>query len=50
MELTVHGLTKQHKDNRAVDRVDLRLTEGINGLLGANGAGKTTLMRMLGGI
>ena len=50
MELTVHGLTKQYKDKRAVDRVDLRLTEGINGLLGANGAGKTTLMRMLCGI
>ena len=30
--------------------MDLRLTEGINGLLGANGAGKTTLMRMLCGI
>ena len=50
MELTVHGLTKQYKDKRAVDRVDLQLTEGINGLLGANGAGKTTLMRMLCGI
>lgn len=50
MELTVHGLTKQYKDKCAVDRVDLRLTEGINGLLGANGAGKTTLMRMLCGI
>ena len=50
MELTVHGLTKQYKDKRAVDRVDLRLTEGVNGLLGANGAGKTTLMRMLCGI
>ena len=50
MELTVHGLTKQYKDKRAVDRVVLRLTEGINGLLGANGAGKTTLMRMLCGI
>ena len=50
MELTVRGLTKQYKDKRAVDRVDLRLTEGINGLLGANGAGKTTLMRMLCGI
>ena len=50
MELTVHGLTKQYKDKCAVNRVNLRLTEGINGLLGANGAGKTTLMRMLCGI
>lgn len=50
MELTVRELTRQYKDKRAVDGVSLRLTEGINGLLGANGAGKTTLMRMLCGI
>ena len=50
MELTVRRLTKQYNDKCAVDRVELRLTEGINGLLGANGAGKTTLMRMLCGI
>ena len=50
MELTVRELTKRYKDKRAVDNVSLRLTEGINGLLGANGAGKTTLMRMLCGI
>lgn len=50
MELTVRELTKQYKGKRAVDNVSLRLTEGINGLLGANGAGKTTLMRMLCGI
>ena len=50
MELTVRDLTKQYKDKKAVDGVSLRLTEGINGLLGANGAGKTTLMRMLCGI
>ncbi len=47
MELTVRDLTKRYKDKTAVDGVSLRLTEGINGLLGANGAGKTTLMRML---
>ena len=50
MELIVRDLTKQYKDKCAVDGVSLRLTEGINGLLGANGAGKTTLMRMLCGI
>lgn len=49
MELTAHKLKKQYKDKRAVDDVSLRLTVGINGLLGANGAGKTTLMRMLCG-
>ena len=50
MELTVRDLTKRYKDKTAVDGVSLRLTEGINGLMGANGAGKTTLMRMLCGI
>ena len=50
MELIVRDLTKRYKDKCAVDGVSLRLTEGINGLLGANGAGKTTLMRMLCGI
>ena len=50
MELTVRDLTKRYKDKTAVDGVSLRLTEGINGLLGANGAGKTTLMRMIAGI
>ena len=49
MDLIVRDLTKQYKDKRAVGGVSLRLTEGINGLLGANGAGKTTLMRMLCG-
>lgn len=50
MDLIIRNLTKQYKDKCAVDGVSLRLTTGINGLLGANGAGKTTLMRMLSGI
>lgn len=49
MELMVRQLTKHYKDKVAVDKVSLRLTKGINGLLGANGAGKTTLIRMLCG-
>lgn len=50
MELVIDRLTKQYKNKIAVDRVSLRLTPGIYGLLGANGAGKTTLMRMICGI
>ncbi len=50
MELTARDLSRYYKDKKAVDGVSLRLTEGINGLLGANGAGKTTLMRMLCGV
>ncbi len=50
MELVLDRLTKQYGNNTAVDRVSLRLTQGVYGLLGANGAGKTTLMRMLCGV
>lgn len=50
MELIVDRLTKQYKNQIAVNRVSLRLTPGVYGLLGANGAGKTTLMRMISGI
>ena len=50
MELVIDRLTKQYKNKIAVDRVSLKLTPGIYGLLGANGAGKTTLMRMICGI
>lgn len=31
----------------AVDHVNLTMTNGVYGLLGANGAGKTTLTRMI---
>ena len=50
MELTIQGLTKRYKDKTAVNNVNLTLTPGVWGLLGANGAGKTTLMRMIAGI
>lgn len=50
MELRIEHLCKHFKDKEAVDNVDLSLTPGIWGLLGANGAGKTTLMRMIAGI
>jgi ABC-2 type transport system ATP-binding protein len=42
------GLTKLFGTNRAVDAVDLTVTEGeIFGVLGPNGAGKTTMLNML---
>ena len=40
----------QFKDKTAVNDVNLTLTPGIWGLLGANGAGKTTIMRMIADI
>lgn len=50
MELIIDRLTKQYKNQIAVDRVSLGLCKGVYGLLGANGAGKTTFMRMLCGV
>lgn len=50
MELIADRVTKQYQNKIAVDRISLKLHQGVYGLLGANGAGKTTLMRMLCGI
>lgn len=50
MELTLKHITKQFGRKRAVDRMNIALSPGVYGLLGANGAGKTTLMRMVCGI
>ncbi len=50
MELVFDRVTKQYKNKIAVDRISMKLTKGVYGLLGANGAGKTTLMRMMCGI
>lgn len=47
MELKITELTKQYGSKTAVDHLNLTLTNGVYGLLGANGAGKTTLMRLL---
>lgn len=47
MELKVTQLTKQYGLKTAVDHLDITLSNGVYGLLGANGAGKTPLMRLL---
>jgi len=47
MELEIVDLTKRFGDFKAVDNINLTMTNGVYGLLGVNGAGKTTLMRML---
>ena len=42
------GLVKEFGDLRAVDGIDLEVSQGeILGVLGPNGAGKTTMLRML---
>ena len=50
MELILDRVTKQYQNKIAVDRISLKFTRGIYGLLGANGAGKTTFMRMICGV
>lgn len=50
MELILDRVTKQYQNKIAVDRISLRMHQGVYGLLGTNGAGKTTLMRLICGI
>ncbi len=47
MELSTIELTKRYGSKTAVNRLNVTLTNGVYGLLGANGAGKTTFMRLL---
>jgi ABC-2 type transport system ATP-binding protein len=47
VELVLHNLTKTFGNQKVVHNMNLKLTEGVYGLLGSNGSGKTTLMRML---
>ncbi|MBN1628525.1 MAG: ABC transporter ATP-binding protein [Thermoleophilia bacterium] len=49
--LSTHGLTKDFKRLRAVDRLDLTVNRGdVFGFLGPNGAGKTTTIRLIFGL
>lgn len=50
MELKAIGLTKKFGNKTAVNHLNITLTNGVYGLLGANGAGKTTFMRLLCGL
>ena len=46
--IEIKGLTKDYKDIRAVDNLNLDIHEGeLFSLLGVNGAGKTTTIKML---
>ena len=49
MELKIFNLSKSYGDKKALDQVNITLTEGIYGLLGPNGAGKSTLMNIITG-
>ena len=48
MKIEIKNLTKTYSGGfKALDSVDLTITDGMFGLLGPNGAGKSTLMRIL---
>lgn len=48
MNLTANQISKQYKDKKALNGVNLTLEQGkIYGLVGRNGAGKTTLLSIL---
>lgn len=46
--LTIENLSKTYPNGvKALDGINLKITNGMYGLLGANGAGKSTLMRTI---
>jgi ABC-2 type transport system ATP-binding protein len=48
LQIEIKNLTKTYAGGfRALDQVNLNITNGMFGLLGPNGAGKSTLMRIL---
>lgn len=49
--LSTNGLTKEFKNHKAVNNVNLHIKKGaIYGFIGRNGAGKTTFMKMISGL
>lgn len=48
MNIVIEGLTQIYPNKyRALDDINLNISDGLFGLLGPNGAGKSTLMRIL---
>jgi len=49
--LETHGLSKQYKNKRVLDNIDMSIKKGsIYGFIGQNGAGKSTLIRLVTGL
>lgn len=45
--LEIKNLTKKYGDFVALDNINLTLTNGVYGILGANGAGKSTMLNLI---
>lgn len=50
MILTIDNVSKRFENKRVLHDIQLDLTPGVYGILGANGSGKTTLMRIVAGV
>jgi ABC-2 type transport system ATP-binding protein len=50
MKLTIDKVSKNFGNKKALNEINLELTTGVYGILGANGSGKTTLMRILASV
>lgn len=50
MNLTIDKVSKNFGNKKALNEINLELTTGVYGILGANGSGKTTLMRILASV
>ncbi len=48
--IETRGLVMQFPSTRALDRLDVVVSSGVTGLVGANGAGKTTLISLVLGL
>ncbi len=48
--IEICNVTKSFGATKALDRLQLRIGEGITGLVGENGAGKSTLLRCIAGV
>ncbi len=48
--ISLKGIVKNYRDMRALNAIDLEVSEGVTGLLGPNGAGKSTLIKVILGL
>lgn len=46
-EILISNVSKNYKNKKALKQVNLKIQEGMFGLLGNNGAGKSTLMTLI---